>query len=117
FENVPEMIVSPDESANARTITYTASGFSPSSLSIARGEIVRFVNEGGATMWVASALHPTHTVYGGTTLEEHCGNGVANNAFDQCASGSEYSFPFEKAGTWKYHNHLNVSHTGTIIVE
>ncbi|MBI4087396.1 MAG: hypothetical protein HY434_01025, partial [Candidatus Liptonbacteria bacterium] len=35
FENVPEMIVSPDESANARTITYTASGFSPSSLSIA----------------------------------------------------------------------------------
>ncbi|MBI3074871.1 MAG: hypothetical protein HYY92_01495 [Parcubacteria group bacterium] len=115
FENVPEMIVSPDESANARTITYTASGFSPSSLSIARGETVRFVNEGGAAMWVASALHPTHAVYDGTTLNEHCGGGGAS--FDQCASGSEYSFSFEKAGTWKYHNHLNVSHTGTIVVQ
>ncbi|MBI2049195.1 MAG: hypothetical protein HYT29_02060 [Parcubacteria group bacterium] len=109
FENVPEMIVSPDEGAGARTVTYTAGGFSPSSLSITRGETVRFANEGGAAMWVASALHPTHAVYDGTTLNEHCGGGSAS--FDQCASS------FEKAGTWKYHNHLNVSHTGTIVVE
>ena len=116
FENVPEMVVSPDVgAAAARAVTYTASGFSPPSLTIARGETVQFINEGGLAMWVASAMHPTHAVYDGTTLNEHCNGG--GSSFDQCASGGEYSFVFEKAGPWKYHNHLNVSHTGTIVVQ
>jgi len=68
-------------------------------------------------MWVASAVHPTHTLYAGTSLSEHCGNGAANDSFDQCDAGDDYSFTFKKTGEWKYHNHVNASQTGTVIVQ
>jgi len=48
-------------------------------------------------------------------LQEHCGTGTTS--FDQCANGGSYSFTFTKAGTWRYHNHSNASHFGTVIVE
>lgn len=97
------------------TVTYTADGFSPSTLNVRTGDTVRFVNESGGTMWVASAVHPIHAVYDGTSLSQHCATG-ATKSFDQCSAGDEYSFTFDKAGTWKYHDHTHASETGTIIV-
>jgi plastocyanin len=70
-------------------------------------------------MWPASAFHPTHTVYSGTSLSEHCPD-TAGTAFDACKGflpGQSWSFKFTKAGTWKYHDHLNPGATGTIVVE
>ena len=87
------------------TVTFTGGSFTPNSLTIKKGWTVKFVNKGQSSMWVASGPHPMHTNY---------------PAFDQRASvGSEgsYSFTFDKVGTWKYHNHLNSSQTGTIVVE
>ena len=114
FEGVTEMIVS--TGATEYTIRYNGSGFSPSSITIAKGDIVTFVNESNKNMWVASAIHPSHKVYGGTTLNEHCFGGASNPAFDQCSTGNSYSFTFDKTGKWGYHNHVRAGGIGTIVV-
>ncbi|MDP2655009.1 MAG: hypothetical protein Q8P17_00375 [bacterium] len=109
----PEMIVEnliPDV-----TVTYTDQGFSPKSITIPLGTKVIFVNQSTKNMWVASAKHPDHTVYSGTSLSQHCPD-TTNSSFDQCSVGTSYTFTFSKAGTWKYHNHVNPSDYGTIIV-
>lgn len=100
----------------AAAVTYSASGFTPSTVIVRVGGTVTWTNESSIPMWVASAQHPTHTMYDSTTLQEHCNNG-SSNTFDQCSNGSTYSFTFSKAGTWQYHNHSNASHFGTVIVE
>lgn len=114
-------IVAPNEDASTgsptATVSYTAQGFSPATVTINKGDTVRFINENGGDMWVASAVHPTHTLYAGTSLTEHCTSGAENDAFDQCSVGGDYSFTFDKAGEWKYHNHVYAPHTGSIIVQ
>ena len=70
-------------------------------------------------MWTASAMHPTHMAYPGSDVKK-CGTPEAGMIFDSCAgtpSGESWSFKFNSAGEWKYHNHLNVGHYGAIIVE
>ncbi|MBP9711070.1 MAG: hypothetical protein KBD50_02325 [Candidatus Pacebacteria bacterium] len=97
------------------TVTYSASGYSPSSVTIKKGGTVTFVDQGTGKMWTASAMHPTHTAYSGTTLQEHCGD-TTDTSFDQCKNSSQYSFSFTKAGTWRYHNHSQSSHFGSVTV-
>ena len=100
------------------TVTHSASGFSPASVTIAKGDMVTFVDESGRGMWVASDVHPSHTLYDGTSKNEHCAVGYSGAApFDQCGIGSSYSFTFAEAGTWQYHNHVGASEVGTIIVK
>lgn len=98
------------------TVTYSSKGFSPASVTIKKGETVTFVDEGTGKMWVASAMHPDHKVYDGTSISTHCPD-TAGTAFDQCATGSSYTFAFDKTGTWKYHNHVVSGAFGTIVVE
>lgn len=100
-------------------ITYTDSGFSPKIFAAANGQTIVFKNESSGPLWVASDLHPTHTAYSGTSLKEHCADG-ATPSFDSCkgiGAGEEYSFKFERSGSWDYHNHSFASHKGTIIIE
>ncbi len=102
-----------------KEITYTDSGFSPSKINIKAGDIVVFKNKSPRSFWPASAIHPAHAVYDGTTLSEHCKNG-AKTPFDACkevAPGSEWSFKFDKTGAWNYHDHLSASYYGTVVVE
>ncbi|BCX15823.1 MAG: hypothetical protein KatS3mg098_052 [Candidatus Parcubacteria bacterium] len=106
-------------SVEQSVVTYTNSGYSPSILKIKAGTTVIFKNESSRSMWTASAFHPSHTVYGGTSLEEHCPD-TAAVAFDACSGvlpGNSWSFTFTKKGSWKYHNHLAPSDFGTIVVE
>ena len=86
-------------------VNYTDSGFSPRTITINKGQSVRFVNNSDRLMWVASDFHPTHNIY----PEFDADKGVP--------SGSFYEFKFEKLGTWNYHDHLNASKIGTVIVE
>ncbi|RJQ34322.1 hypothetical protein C4556_02870 [Candidatus Parcubacteria bacterium] len=95
------------------TITYNGTSFSPGEVTIKKGGTVTW--NGTGNMWVASAQHPTHTVYAGTSLQEHCPSGSAE-AFDQCATGNSYSFTFDKVGTWFYHDHINASAFGSVVV-
>lgn len=104
-----------DTAPMAATITYTAAGFTPSSITIKKGGTVTWVNDGGGNMWVGSAMHPTHTAYDGTTLAEHCATS-SDGSFDQCKNGDTYSFTFDKVGKWNYHNHSRSSHFGSVTV-
>jgi plastocyanin len=104
--------------AQANTVEYTDSGFSPQSLTVKLGTAVTFVNKTSGEMLVASAPHPVHTGYDGTTMAQHCAPG-ATPSFDECtpaSAGGTYTFTFDKAGTWKYHNHIDPTKFGSITV-
>lgn len=91
--------------ATAPTVIYTNGGFSPAELTVKVGTAVTFINQSDAPMWVASANHPSHTLY---------------PEFDAKASvtkGGSYSFTFDKVGTHPYHNHILLGKYGKIIVE
>lgn len=101
------------EPVEQNIVTYTDTGYSPSSIKIKVGTTVTFKNESTQAMWTASAMHPTHTVYPTT-------GGCIGSTFDACKGiqpGESWSFKFDIAGSWKYHNHLNPSHFGTVVVE
>jgi plastocyanin len=105
---------------NVTTVTYTDSGFSPQTVTVDVGDTVRWESEASSPMWVGSDQHPTHTEYSGNSLNQHCENGDQTEAaFDQCSTGETFTFTFEKAGEWGYHNHRYrpQTYTGTVIVE
>lgn len=113
--------VRPENSAPREeyVVTYTDAGYSPAHLNIKKGEAVTFKNQGSQSMWTASGVHPSHRVYSGTSLDEHCPD-TANIAFDACRGvlpGQSWSFTFDKVGTWGYHNHLSPADRGVIAVE
>lgn len=111
---VEEMVVS-----STPTVTYTNNGYSPSSVTINTGETVTFVNENSRDMWPATVIHPTHTVYPDSSIQK-CGTSEADSIFDACTGitpGNSWSFTFDEVGDWRYHDHLQPSQTGTIVVQ
>lgn len=87
-----------------KKINVTVDGFSPSQVSIKIGDTVEFTTSRTKPFWPASDLHPTHTIY---------------PEFDPrhpIDSGSSWSFRFDKAGTWKFHDHLSPEFTGFVVV-
>ncbi|MDZ4231174.1 MAG: hypothetical protein U1C52_00055 [Patescibacteria group bacterium] len=101
------------------TVTYTDQGFSPSPVTVAQGGTVHFVNESSGDFWVASAMHPTHSVYPGSGIDL-CASAAAGVLFDACesvAAGGTWSFTFDEKGEWAYHNHLSANHFGKVVVE
>ena len=100
-------------------VVYGNSGFSPTPLTIKKGETVVFENKSSRNMWVASAMHPSHRAYPETDIEK-CGTGDAEDMFDACKGfgpGTSWSFTFDDVGVWKYHDHLNAKNFGSITVE
>lgn len=86
------------------TVTLTDDGFSPKSITIKVGEKVTWLNNSGDKATVDSSVHPTHRDYPKLNL----------GLFDD---GEEKSLVFDESGTYKYHDHLNASKTGTVVVE
>jgi plastocyanin len=99
--------VSGEEAAGSaiHTVTYTNDGFTPASLTIKQGDTVEFVNRSDRDFHPASNDHPDHTIY------------PEFDARDEIEPGGSYSFTFERAGSWGYHNHELEGHTGTIVVQ
>lgn len=95
----------PTGDADAVTITYGQNGYSPASVTIKAGTTVNFVNGGGGGMWTASDDHPAHTKLPGFDARRNYTNGQI------------YSYTFTQVGSWRYHNHLNASDSGTVIVQ
>ena len=109
----------PEEEKEEYIVTNTDSGFSPMTITIKIGESITFKNESSQAVWPASALHPTHTVYPGSDIKK-CGTAEESSIFDACKGiekGEKWAFIFSSPGMWKYHDHLNPSHFGTIIVK
>ncbi|TAL19179.1 hypothetical protein EPN90_04395 [Patescibacteria group bacterium] len=103
----------PTAPAEKNVVTYSDSGYSPKTLNIKTGETVTFKNTSSRAMWTASAVHPSHAAYPTT-------GGCIASTFDACVSirpGASWTFKFDLAGSWKYHNHVNPADTGTIVVE
>lgn len=88
-----------------RQVDMTASGFSPATITIKKGDYIQFVNKDSDTHWPASNPHPVHDGYPGFD---------AKKALRQ---NEKYRFQFTRTGTWGYHDHLNPSKSGTVIVE
>ena len=98
------IVPSPNLAADA-VVVYTDSGFSPKTVAVKLGDTVAFQNESSGDLWVASAPHPVHTDY------------PEFDAKKAYKKGEIYSFTFEKAGTWKFHNHLKPMDFGSVTVE
>lgn len=105
-------------STQPAAVTYSLAGFSPANITVKKGEAVMWTNLSAEKMWVAANEHPAHMGYDGTGRKEHCAEG-APASFDQCvasATGSQWSFTFNKVGTWNYHNHVGENFGGTVTV-
>lgn len=108
-DSAPESAVVPNtqpESEDLATamVTYTDEGFSPSTVEILNGDTVQFVNKSSRPMWVASDIHPAHNIL--PTFDQ----------FGVSAFGESYQYTFNQSGEWKYHDHVNASEVGVIIV-
>ena len=102
------------EESQPKIVIYTDSGFSPETIEIENGETVRWVNNSSRTLWVASAIHPTHTLY-----PEKNDSDCLGSSFDACggiAPEASFEFTFNESGSWKYHNHLSTGRRGTVDV-
>lgn len=86
-------------------VTITDEGFVPEILQVELGSTVVFENTSSSDAWIASDPHPSHT----DLPEFDAGQGFA--------PGDDYSFTFEEAGEWGYHDHLRSFKTGVVVVE
>jgi len=86
-----------------QTITYSDDGFSPADLAVKEGTKITIKNDSSRTLDFASDDHPTHL----TNSELNVG---------LIEPGASKNFTPSK-GTWGFHDHLNASATGQIVVE
>lgn len=93
-----------DNDEAAATITYTADGFSPSTVTVKSGDTVAVMNNSGESLQFNSDPHPSHT-----------GNTELNVGSVQ--SGQTKTFVVTKTGTFGFHNHFNPNHKGSITVQ
>lgn len=92
-----------DKSINL--VTNGINGFTPETVTIKVGDSVTWVNSDLKNHTVNSDPHPSHTAY------------PSLNTIGLLKPGEKKSLVFPTKGTYGYHDHLNPSHTGTIIVE
>jgi|SRR6185437_5340242 len=85
-------------------VDFDGTQFTPKTVNIHANDWVFFKNTRNTGFWVASDPHPTHTDYPGF------------DALKTIAPGGEYKFQFTKVGSWGYHDHLDPSITGTVVV-
>lgn len=79
-------------------------GFYPREITIHVGDAVTFVTKRNQEFWPASDPHPTHEYLKGF------------DANGPISPGKRWTYIFREAGTWSYHDHLDVSFRGEIIV-
>ncbi|MFA6519524.1 MAG: hypothetical protein WCT41_01720 [Candidatus Paceibacterota bacterium] len=99
--------------SKGQVVTFTDSGFSPGVLDITKGTVVEFKNASSKSMRVASNPHPIHDEYPAR-------GGCISSTFDSCTNippGGTWLFQFDFTGTWGYHDHLNSTDMGTIVVQ
>ncbi|MBI4039799.1 cupredoxin domain-containing protein [Candidatus Daviesbacteria bacterium] len=100
----PEVTTSaPTQTAN--TITISSNSFSPQTTTIKAGDSATWTNNDSQPHQVNSDVHPTHLLY------------PPLNEIGLIQPGQSKSLTFPTPGTYKYHDHLNPSLTGTVIVQ
>ena len=99
----PKQIGTPESQLRV-SLNVTASGFDPQTITVKTGTQVVWRNISGRTVTVDSDLHPTHRLYPPLNL------GPFEN-------GSSVRLVFDKPGMYKYHNNLDSSQTGGVVVQ
>ena len=79
-------------------------GFEPKELSIKKGDVVVWRSVRAYPFWPASDQHPTHSQY------------RAFDPYQPVPPDQTWSFQFTRVGQWDYHDHLNSTLQGSIIV-
>lgn len=92
------------ELSEGRVIVRTEAGFSPERLVVHKGDMVIFRNASETPSWPASDLHPSHGTY------------PAFDPQEPLAPGTDWTFVFDTAGTWGFHDHLAANEVGTVVV-
>lgn len=93
------------ETTEKNAVNIESSGFLPKDITIRTGESVTWVNIDTVNHQVKSAVHPAHLLY------------PPLNTVDLLKTGEKKSLAFPQAGTYKYHDHLNPTLTGSVTVE
>jgi len=93
-----------EQSVPKTTVTFTASGFNPQTITVKIGTRVIWSNKSGATGTINSDNYPTNLLFPFLNL------GRFND-------GSRMSTLFNKLGKYTYHNQLNPTQKGTVIVK
>lgn len=93
---------------SAATITFTDSGVSPATVTVKAGDSITWTNNGSKKVSVASDNHPTHT------LNQELTNG---QFVTELAPRASVTVTLTKVGTWGYHNHLDLSVKGKVVVQ
>jgi plastocyanin len=93
-----------EEPQGEATISFNGSEFDPDPLTVPEGTTVTVTNNSSQTIQFDSDPHPQHT--DNTELN-----------IETISPGESNTFVANTVGTFGYHNHLNPSQTGTIIVE
>lgn len=101
---VPVVTKTPDGVMEEAEINLTKGGFTPQTLTVKAGTKVTWINESGGVAAVNSVNHPTHQVYPLLNLGEF-------------EDGENLSLIFNTPGTYRYHNHLDATVFGSVIVE
>lgn len=81
----------------ANVVSFADNGFTPNTLTVSNGTVVRFVNNSNQQMWIIAD----------------------NSTFDMGQSVSRngsYEYRFTSTGEWWYHNKLNQNQKGKIVV-
>lgn len=93
-----------EEQQTETIISFSGSGFDPDPLTVPVGTTVTVTNNSSQTIQFDSDPHPQHTDNTELNLET-------------ISPGESDTFIANTVGTFGYHNHLNPSQTGTLIVE
>ncbi len=96
FENAQAL-----ESVN---VVLTDSGFEPNKITLVKGGTITFSNTTDKPYWPASNLHPVHSIY------------PEFDPLRPLAPEEEWSFTFDRLGTYNFHGHLRSYFVGTIYV-
>lgn len=86
------------------TIEMKDRSFSPTDITITQGDVVIFKNLDDVDRWPASNIHPTHEVYSDFDPKK------------EIHPGESWNFTFDKAGSWRFHDHILPELTGSITV-
>lgn len=86
-------------------VLVTSAGFSPKSVEVEKEGAVIWENTDTVVHQVASTPHPIHSDY------------PPLNSVGTLQPGQSRSLTFPKAGTYRYHDHLNPGSTGVVVVK
>lgn len=89
----------------AASIDITDKGFVPATLRVAPGTSVVWTNKTSAPHGVASDPYPDRSKLPGL------------DSRTPLAPEATYSFTFKDSGSWSYHDHLNPTMVGTVVVQ